>query len=73
MGQRGPQPKPTARKKAEGTYRADRAAPNEPTPEPAMPEMPAEIASDVDATLCWNRTAPKLLADRVLTPRWEPK
>lgn len=38
-------------------------------PEPGIPEMPREIASDKDARHCWERTAPQLLEDRVLTHR----
>ncbi|TVS18954.1 MAG: phage terminase small subunit P27 family [Gammaproteobacteria bacterium] len=40
MGLRGPKPKPTALKKLEGTYRADREAPNAPEVEPGLPDLP---------------------------------
>jgi P27 family predicted phage terminase small subunit len=47
MGARGPKPKPTAVKKAQGTYRADRAPANEPTAagRPACPDWLTDDAS----------------------------
>ena len=59
MGKRGPKPTPTAIKKRRGTYRKDRAAPNEPTPEVKVPGCPSIL--DPEAKREWRRVT-KLLA-----------
>lgn len=41
MGKRGPAPKPSALKLIQGTYRKDRAAHNEPTPDVSIPTCPS--------------------------------
>lgn len=65
VGKRGPPPKPTSRKKLEGTYRADRAAPREPEPKVGMPAVPPGL--DKLAKEKWLFLAPRLLELRVLT------
>lgn len=47
MGRRGPPPKPSALKKAQGTYRPDRAALREVEPTPGVPEMPRWLDAEV--------------------------
>lgn len=58
MGLRGPAPKPTTLKILEGTYRADRAATAEPTPDVAVLVPPPWLVGD--ALEEWNRSAPVL-------------
>ena len=67
MGLRGPAPKPTALKLLEGTFRADRAPANEPTPDAATPDMPAWVKRDADARKEWSRIVPVLAKLGVLT------
>lgn len=67
MGKRGPQKKPTARKKLEGTHRKDRAPKNEPEP-----RMDASILTPPDwlaaeARQEWERIAPELYRLGLLT------
>lgn len=66
VGRRGPQPKPTAQKKREGTYRADRVAAREPAEAVELPEMPAVVRSDKEARVCWEQLAPLLLQRRTI-------
>src|SRR4051812_38548487 len=65
MGKRGPQPKPSALKKMQGTYRADRAAVNEFTPTLGLPEPPDWL--DVGALEEWQRIVPELEKAGVLS------
>lgn len=66
MGARGPQPKPSALKRAEGTYRPDRAADgNEPEP-PELVDLAAPAWLDVYAGLKWRELAPVLVRVGVL-------
>lgn len=65
MGLRGPKPTPSAIKKARGTYRADRAAPNEIEPALGAPRMPAWL--DKTARAEWRRVVPQLEETCVLT------
>lgn len=65
MGRRGPPPKPSAQKKAQGTYRRDRAAVREMELPPGVPEMPAWL--DKEARAEWERVVPELAALRILT------
>lgn len=44
MGKRGPAPLPSNVKRMKGTYRKDRAAPNEPRPKSAAPNCPAWLS-----------------------------
>src|SRR5687768_14949720 len=67
MGRRGPPAKPTAAKKREGTYRADRAPKNEPEPKVGVPPIPASLARDKDAKGCWDLLAPQLVDLGLLT------
>lgn len=67
MGRRGPPVKPTATKKREGTYRADRAPKREPKAPKGSPTIPPTIARDKIARECWRRLVPVLLRMRVLT------
>ena len=66
MGLRGPAPKPTAQKKAQGTYRLDRAAGGL---EPDHPRVSNLAAPDYLAPLArakWNELAPTLDRSGVL-------
>ncbi len=65
MGRRGPKPKPTALKKAQGTFRKDRAATNEFAPTAGVPSCPAYL--DELAREEWKRVAPELVEKKVLT------
>ena len=65
MGLRGPAPKPTAQKEFEGTYRADRAARNEPKPRVKIPKPPDWLAGE--GLKEYRRVARLLVAVRVLT------
>lgn len=65
MGRRGPPPKPSALKKAQGTYRADRAAVREVDLPPDVPEMPAWL--DREARSEWGRVVPQLAELGILT------
>lgn len=61
----GPAPKPSALKKLQGTYRADRATSLEATPAPAPLEVPpylSGLAADK-----WNELAPMLARNGLLT------
>jgi P27 family predicted phage terminase small subunit len=54
----GRPPKPTARKKLEGTYRKDRAPKNEARPESGVPEPPAWLTEGARAE--WARIVPEM-------------
>lgn len=58
MGKRGPAPKPTHLKVVEGTYRKDRAAKNEPRPEPGAPNCPTWLHREAKRE--WRRIVPEL-------------
>ncbi len=64
MGRRGPPPKPTALKKLQGTYRPDRAARNEVTPQLGEPPCPRSLTGEARAE--WRRVAPELVRLQVL-------
>ncbi len=64
MGKRGPPPKPTAQKKAEGTYRASRASRNELAPKPGVPDRPNWL--DAEGRREWDKVVPQLEALGVL-------
>ena len=55
----GRKPKPTALKLIQGTYRPDRANPNEPKPKAAIPPCPKFLQGD--ARKQYRKTAKKLL------------
>jgi P27 family predicted phage terminase small subunit len=65
MGKRGPPPKPSKLKQLQGSYRPDRAAPNEMAPPPGVPDRPAWL--DAEARKEWDRVVPQLVAVGVLT------
>jgi P27 family predicted phage terminase small subunit len=65
MGQRGPRPKPTAAKLLTGTFRKDRAIPNEPQPEVVAPSCPPHLSGLAKKE--WKRLVPELLALGLLT------
>jgi P27 family predicted phage terminase small subunit len=65
MGARGPAPKPTEIKQMEGTYRADRAARNEPKPRVTIPPCPVWLPPDAKKE--YKRVAKILVKLRVLT------
>lgn len=67
MGLRGPAPKPSAIKKAQGTYRPDRAARNEAQPGAGQrtPNAPAWL--DFKAKAIWQRHARRLWDAGLLT------
>lgn len=65
MGLRGPAPKPSEQKKLEGTYRADRAARNEPQPRVMIPACPEWLTTE--ARKEYKRVAKILVETRVLT------
>jgi P27 family predicted phage terminase small subunit len=67
MGKRGPPPKPTKLKLLEGTFRADRVAPDEPEPTVGIPVCPAWILANEDARLEWDRVVPELARLGMLT------
>lgn len=58
MGLRGPPPEPSEVKKANGTYRADRAARNEVKAKPGVPKCPAFLKGE--ARKEWARVVPHL-------------
>lgn len=58
--------KPTALHKLEGTYRADRANPNEPQPAP-LDDLTPPAGLDRDGKSFWNDYAPKLRRNGLLT------
>lgn len=63
MGRRGPTPLPSNIKRLKGTYRADRAAPNEPEPEVSIPTPPKWLRQTdwgLGAANVWNYLAPRL-------------
>ena len=55
----GPPKKPTNLKLIQGTFRKDRAAPNEAQPESAIPPVPAHISDE--AKVEWERISQELL------------
>lgn len=65
MGRRGPPPKPTVQKKLEGTFRPDRVAEDEPTPEVGIPKPPKLLTGR--AREAWDRIGPELEKMGVLT------
>lgn len=65
MGLRGPAAKPTATKKLEGTYRADRAPRNEPKPRVGAPACPAWLQGEGRKE--YRRLAKMLAGLRVIT------
>ena len=65
MGLRGPPNKPTALKVLEGTWRADRVAPDEPEPEIERPERPSHIIGPAREE--WDRIVPELERLRLLS------
>jgi P27 family predicted phage terminase small subunit len=65
MGKRGPAPKPTELKILEGTYRADRAARNEPKPRVKIPSCPAWLQGEGRKE--YFRVARLLMELRVIT------
>lgn len=65
MGLRGPAAKPSEQKKLEGTYRADRAARNEPKPRVMIPTCPEWLTAE--ARKEYKRVAKILVETRVLT------
>ena len=64
MGKRGPQRKPTALKKLQGTYRPDRAPKHEPQPN-GTAEPPDFLSAEARAE--WDRLAPKMERIGLLT------
>ena len=64
MGKRGPQRKPTALKKLQGTYRPDRDSADEPTPS-GHAEPPDFLSAEARAE--WDRLAPKMERIGLLT------
>jgi P27 family predicted phage terminase small subunit len=58
MGKRGPAPKPSALKKAQGTFRKSRAPRNEIQPTPGDPGCPPQL--DAIGRSEWNRIVPEL-------------
>ena len=64
MGKRGPQRKPTALKKLQGTFRADRAPKNEAQPT-GHAEPPDFLSAEARAE--WDRLAPELERIGLLT------
>jgi P27 family predicted phage terminase small subunit len=69
MGERGPAPRPSAIKRAQG-MRADRINQNEPAPELFGAPPPAPAHLDEVGRELWQRLAPPLVAAGVLTP-WD--
>ena len=65
MGRRGPAPKPTAIKKAEGNPGKRKLNTEEPQPLPGVPECPDHL--DAVARKEWGRLSPMLMAMKVLT------
>ena len=65
MGLRGPAPKPTAIKKAEGNPGKRKLNTQEPQPVPGAPECPDHL--DAVAKKEWNRLSEVLVAMKVLT------
>jgi P27 family predicted phage terminase small subunit len=65
VGLRGPAPKPTAIKQAEGNPGKRRLNSNEPEFEATIPKVPSHI--DKEAKKEWRRIAPMLLRNHVLT------
>ena len=65
MGRRGPPPKPTDLKVVQGTYRADRAARNEPRPAAMVPTCPDWL--DHAAAVEWKRVSLQLAAVGMLS------
>ncbi len=62
MGKRGPTPKPTQLKRLEGTYRPDRANPNEAQPDAAGAEPPEWLRGDEQRRRYVELAAPLLEA-----------
>jgi P27 family predicted phage terminase small subunit len=65
MGRRGPPAKPSAIKKAQGTFRKDRVAGNEMEMPVGAPECPAYL--DAVARALWQRVVPRLMEAKVLS------
>jgi phage terminase small subunit len=61
----GRKPKPTALKLIQGTYRPDRANPNEPNPRPGIPPCPKFLQGE--ARKQYNRMAKKLARIGLMT------
>src|SRR5437868_12793938 len=65
MGRRGPAPKPTAIKKAEGNPGKRKLNTEDPQPLPGVPECPDHL--DAVARKEWGRLSPILMGMKVLT------
>lgn len=65
MGRRGPAPKPTSLKLIQGTYRKDRAAPNEPRPDVSIPKCPTWLSKEAKRE--WKYITPHLASLGLLT------
>ena len=65
MGKRGPPPKPSALKKRQGTFHANRSARNEVTPPPGCPPRPSWL--DAEGRAEWDRVVPQLSALGILS------
>lgn len=65
MGKRGPPPKPSAVKKAQGTFHKSRSARNEVAPKPGVPPMPTWL--DAEGRAEWRRVVPQLEALGILS------
>lgn len=65
MGKRGPPPKPSAIKKAQGTFHAHRSARNEVAPPPGCPPMPTWL--DAEGRAEWRRVVPQLQSLGILS------
>lgn len=65
MGKRGPPPKPSAVKKAQGTFHKNRSARNEVAPPPGVPPRPAWL--DAEGRAEWQRVVPQLQALGILS------
>jgi len=70
MGRRGPPPKPTVLKALEGTYRPDRAVPNEPEPALGAPPCPPHLSGA--GKVAWEFFVEELLQLGVLAVRDGP-
>lgn len=64
-GRSGRKPKPTQLKLLHGTFRPDRANPNEPRPEIAPPPVPAWLTGE--ARRLWEEIVPELVALGILS------
>ena len=59
--------KPTEQKIREGTARADRINPNEPSYGVSAPEIPANVAANPEAAAHWHATVAEMLETRTIT------